>query len=137
MGKLVMVIDDSLPVRKIVEVCLRRQGIDCLTYADGVEAIRTLAEQRDLLPDLVLLDIALPRLSGYRIAQILKARHPRRPVVVILSGYDGVLDRLKGRLAGASAYLTKPFRTEELLALIKTHLGESEAEPPAQQAHPE
>jgi twitching motility two-component system response regulator PilG len=128
MGKLVMIIDDSLPVRKIVEVCLRRQGIDCLSFGDGVEAMRALAAQRDLLPDLVLLDVALPRLDGYRIAQLLKARDPHQPVIIMLSGRDGVLDRLKGRLAGATAYLTKPFRTEELLAVIREYLGLPEAQ---------
>jgi twitching motility two-component system response regulator PilG len=122
MGKLVMVIDDSPPVRKIVEVCLRRQGIDCLSYADGVEAMRAIVTQQAQLPDVVLLDIGLPRLDGYRIAQMLKARHPQRPIIIMLSGRDSVVDRLKGRLAGATAYLIKPFRTEELMAVINEHL---------------
>src|SRR5579884_3722091 len=108
MQKLVMVIDDSLPVRKIIEVSLRRKGIACLSYSDSIEALRDLAAHKDLIPDLVLLDVGLPTLDGYRIAQALRSRSSyQQTVIIMLSGRDGVLDRLKGRLAGAKVYISK------------------------------
>ncbi len=115
MSKLVMIIDDSATVRKIVEVSLKREGIPYISYANGVEAIRALSEQEHLVPDLVFLDIALPRIDGYKIAQYLKSHHQfDNTVIVMLSGHNGILDRLKGRLSGARDYLTKPFRTQDI-----------------------
>ncbi|HVB24269.1 MAG TPA: response regulator [Ktedonobacteraceae bacterium] len=126
MNKMVMVIDDSLTVRKIVEVSLRREGIDCVCYASGVEAIRSLTKQRDLVPDVVILDIGLPQVDGYRVARYMKMKHRyRNTVIIILSGHSSVLDRLKGRLSGAKEYLTKPFTTQEMLALVHAYLQNS------------
>ena len=123
MSKLVMVIDDSLTVRKIVEVSLRRAGIACVSYASGVEAIRGLTKQQELVPDLVILDIGMPHLDGCRVARYLKMRHRfRTTTIIMLSGHSSVLDRLKGRLAGAKEYLTKPFTTQEMMALVRAHL---------------
>jgi DNA-binding response OmpR family regulator len=126
MSKLVVIIDDSATVRKIVEVSLRRIGIACLGYTDGVEALRELAKHKEIVPDLVLLDIGLPKMDGYRVAQLLRARPAyQETVIVMLSGRDGMLDRLKGRLSGARTYLAKPFKTQELLEVIISHLGMS------------
>ncbi|HET8913312.1 MAG TPA: response regulator [Ktedonobacteraceae bacterium] len=127
MGKLVMVIDDSLTVRKIIETSLRREGYETIGYQDGVEALRALTEQRlSRIPDLVILDIGLPKLDGYEIARRLKSKPQfNNTVIVMLSGRDGVIDRLKGRLAGAKDYITKPFRTQYVLAVVQSHLGVS------------
>ncbi len=124
MSKLVMVIDDSEIIRKIVEVSLGRAGIPCVAYADGIEALRALAERQDLVPDLILLDVGMPKMDGYQVAQYIRGRRCYKDtIIVMLSGRDGVLDRLKGRLAGASNYMTKPFRTQELLAVVGEYLG--------------
>jgi len=119
MSKLVMIIDDSPTVRKIVEVSLKREGIAYISYADGVEALRTLSARQDLIPDLVFLDVGLPKMDGYRVAQYLKAKHQySHTTIVMLSGHHGVLDRLKGRLSGAKNYMTKPFRTQDILSIV-------------------
>ena len=124
MSKLVMIIDDSATVRKIVEVSLRREGIPSISYANGIEAIRALSERKHLVPDLVFLDIALPRMDGYKIAQYLKSHHQYdNTVIVMLSGHNGILDRLKGRLSGARDHLTKPFKTEDILSVVHEYLG--------------
>lgn len=124
MSKLVMIIDDSATVRKIVEVSLRREGIPSISYANGIEAIRALSERKHLVPDLVFLDIALPRMDGYKIAQYLKSHHQyNNTVIVMLSGHNGILDRLKGRLSGARDHLTKPFKTEDILSVVHEYLG--------------
>lgn len=122
MDKLVMIIDDSPVVRKIIEATLRREGIRSISFADGIEALSALAEQ-NLVPDLVLLDVGMPKLDGYQVAQLLKVR-PRfkNTVIIMLSGHDGKLDFLKGRIAGASVYLTKPFKTRDILSTVHRYL---------------
>jgi twitching motility two-component system response regulator PilG len=133
MSKLVMIIDDSTTVRKIVEVSLKREGIASISYANGIEAIRALSEQRHLVPDLVFLDIALPKMDGYKVAQYLKSHHQfDNTVIIMLSGHNGILDRLKGRLSGARDYLTKPFKTQDILSVAHQYLGII----PLQHSHP-
>src|SRR5207302_11336450 len=124
MRKLVMIIDDSLTVRKIIETSLRREGIETVSYPDGIEALRALTEHRHRTPDLVILDIGLPKMDGYEIARRLKTKQQfGDTIIVMLTNHDGVIDRLKGRLAGAKNYITKPFKTQEVLSVIHSHLG--------------
>jgi twitching motility two-component system response regulator PilG len=126
MSKLVMIIDDSATVRKIVEVSLRREGIDYVSYPSGIEAVYALAERKNLIPDLVFLDISLPRMDGYTFAQYLKSHQQYdNTVIVMLSGHNGILDRLKGRLSGARDYMTKPFRTQDILTVVHEYLGKT------------
>lgn len=124
MSKLVMVIDDSLIVRKIIETSLRREGFESVSYPDGIEALRALAEGQQKIPDLVILDVGLPKMDGYEIARRMKTKpHLANTVIIMLSGRDGVIDRLKGRLAGAKDYITKPFKTQEVISTIYSYLG--------------
>lgn len=125
MSKLVMVIDDSITVRKIVETCLGREGFDVKSFSDGVEAMRWLTNDPERrIPDLVILDIGLPQMDGYEVARHFKAKPEfSNTIIIMLSRRDGMIDRLKGRLAGAKAYLTKPIKTQELVAVIGSLLG--------------
>jgi DNA-binding response OmpR family regulator len=123
MRKLVMVIDDSSTVRKIIETSLKREGFDCVSFADGIEALSAL-NKGQCIPDLVILDIGLPKMDGYEIARHLKTKPQlSNTVIVMLSGRDGVIDRLKGRLAGAKDYITKPFKTQDVIAVVRNHLS--------------
>ncbi len=124
MSKLIMVIDDSATVRKIVETCLGREGFEVKGFSDGVEAMRWLTEPQSRVPDLVVLDIGLPKMDGYEVARRLKTKPQfSNTVIIMLSRRDGVIDRLKGRLAGAKDYLTKPFKTQDIISVIESHLG--------------
>lgn len=124
MNKLVMIIDDSLTVRKILEVALRREGVDVMAYADGVEALRTLKAQPNLMPAVIFIDICMPLMDGYTVLRLLRASTRfDATLIVMLSKRDGVMDRLKGRLAGATIYLSKPFKTQEILSLILPYLS--------------
>src|SRR5712692_6457241 len=117
MSALVMVIDDSLVMRKILEVSLHRAGYPVKSFPDGVEMFHWLETPEAHIPALVLVDVCLPIIDGYGIIQRLKARPAfGQTMFVIISQYNGVLDRLKGRLAGAKDYLVKPLKTAELLA---------------------
>jgi twitching motility two-component system response regulator PilG len=124
MNQLVMVIDDSLTIRKILSVCLRRAGYEVVEFPDGAEALYWLASPDASTPVLILVDLGLPKLDGYEVIRHLKARPGlERTVIVILSKRDGMLDRIKGRLVGAHAYITKPFRTQTIIEVVQKHLG--------------
>ena len=127
MSTLVMVIDDSPTIRKIIEVSLGREGIEVVSYSDGVQALQAVTTgYLERLPDLVLLDLALPRMNGFEVARYLRLRSEwSHTPIVVLSRHDGVVDRLKARLAGTQAYLSKPLNTQMLLDVVKTCLGVS------------
>ena len=123
-NRLILVIDDSATVRKILETCLTREGFEVKSFPDGVEAMRWFTEPGARIPHLVILDIGLPKLDGYEVARHLKMKPQlSNTVIIMLSRRDGVIDKLKGRLAGAKVYLTKPFKTQDLLSIIEAHIG--------------
>jgi twitching motility two-component system response regulator PilG len=125
MSKFVMVIDDSATVRKIVTTSLGRRNFEVQGFSDGIEAFRWLNEPQSHIPDLVILDIGLPKMDGYEVARRLKSKPQfSNTTIIMLTRRDGIIDKLKGRLAGAKDYLTKPFKTEELISVIESHLGE-------------
>lgn len=116
----VLVVDDSPTIRKLVEVALRRAGVKIVAAPSGLEALAALAEQT---PALILLDVLLPSMNGYQLCQLIRrnARCKQVPVVM-LSGKDGVIDKVRGRLAGANEYLTKPFEPRELVRVVQKYL---------------
>lgn len=123
-SKLVMVIDDSPTVRKIVETCLKREGFMVAAFADGIEAMQSLTSPRARVPDLVVLDIGLPKMDGYEVARCLKTKPQfSNTIIIMLSRREGLIDRLKGRLAGAKEYITKPFKTREFIEVVESYLG--------------
>ncbi len=125
MNKFIMVIDDSPTVRKIIETCLRRESFDVLGFTDGVEAMRWITnDPSSRVPDLVLLDINLPKIDGYEVARRFKAKAIfNNTIIIMLSRRDSVIDRLKGRLAGAKDYITKPFKTQEIVTIVQEQLN--------------
>lgn len=131
----VAIIDDSVVVRKIVETSIGRIGIRCLGFSDGYEALQAFNSHTAQIPDLIFLDINLPRIDGFDLLKLFKS-HKRfdQMTVVMLSSRDGVLDRLKCRMVGAQSYLVKPFRTQDLLAIVTAHLA---ASPPSSEYLPE
>ncbi len=115
----VLVVDDSPTVRKIVQMTLQREHIRVITASDGLSA---------------LLDIQLPRgLDGYHICQIIRKNLQFRQIpIIMLSGKDGLFDKMRGRLAGSTEYLTKPFDSAELVQTVKKHLVNWEERIPPQ-----
>ncbi len=119
--KFILVIDDSPTVRKIVEMTLSQAGYETQSFQDGIEAMKWFAEAQSRTPDLILVDIGLPKIDGYELIRKLKTK-PRFAHVpcIVLSRHDGMLDKLKGRLAGAKAHITKPFTIQEFLVAVHT-----------------
>lgn len=141
MRKQVMIIDDSLVVRKVLEVTLRREEFKTVSYADGTEVLRAIKAQPDLVPALIFLDVHLPDMDGYVIARLLRSDSRFNATkIILLSGYDSIIARLRGRLAGATTYMTKPFTTREILAVVSHYLpvlavGEPLSEPQTYSAY--
>jgi DNA-binding response OmpR family regulator len=125
MNKLIMVIDDSSTIRTIITTCLRREGFAVVSFPDGIEAMRWLAQPNAPVPDVIMLDIGLPKWDGYEVARRLKA-HPRfhRTVLLMISRRNGIIDRLKSRLAGAKEHISKPFKAHDVIAVVKSSVGE-------------
>jgi twitching motility two-component system response regulator PilG len=124
MSKLVVVIDNSITVCKVLETCLRRAGYEVKSFSDGVLALQWLRSPEARIPDLVLIDVCLPRLDGYQVILHLHVQPIfEQTIFIIITRRDGLIDKLKGRLVGARAYLTKPFKTEQLMQLVQSYLG--------------
>ncbi|MEO6968903.1 MAG: response regulator [Rhodanobacteraceae bacterium] len=119
-GLKVMVIDDSKTIRRTAETLLKKEGAEVLTATDGFEALSKIS---DLKPDIIFVDIMMPRLDGYQTCALIKNNHSFRGTpVIMLSSKDGLFDKARGRIVGSEQYLTKPFTREELLGAIRRHV---------------
>ena len=119
-GLKVLVIDDSKTIRRTAETLLKKEGCDVVTAVDGFEALSKIADHR---PDIIFVDIMMPRLDGYQTCALIKhnASFKSTPVIM-LSSKDGLFDRARGRIVGSEQYLTKPFTKDELLDAIQNHV---------------
>lgn len=119
----VMIVDDSPTIRKLVGMTLERKGYEVTVAVDGMDA---LAKLNDNVPDMILLDITMPRMDGYQLCKIVKGNAVTKHVpVVMLSGKDGFFDKVRGRMAGSIDYITKPFEPQLLVQTVKKHLNKS------------
>ncbi|MBK5292276.1 MAG: response regulator [Acidobacteriia bacterium] len=117
---LIMAVDDSTTLRRILTIMLERKGYRVLTASDGMQALARLHEQ---IPGLILLDITMPHMDGYQICKLIKQDgYTKHIPVVMLSGNDGFFDKVKGKLAGASDYVTKPFEDEQLSRTVQRYI---------------
>ena len=120
----VMVIDDSKTIRRTAENLLKKEGCEVVTAVDGFEALSKIAETK---PDIIFVDIMMPRLDGYQTCALIKHHRVfRHTPVVMLSSKDGLFDRARGRVVGSDNYITKPFTREELLSVIRQYSGSAE-----------
>lgn len=118
-GLKVMVIDDSKTIRRTAENLLKKAGCQVFTATDGFEALAKIADSH---PDIIFVDIMMPRLDGYQTCSLIKNNDEFKSTpVIMLSSKDGLFDRARGRIVGSEQYLTKPFSREELLGAIKRH----------------
>ena len=127
-GLKVMVIDDSNTIRRSAEIFLGQAGCHVLLAEDGFDA---LAKITDHLPDVIFVDIMMPRLDGYQTCALIK-KNPRlsSTPVIMLSSRDGLFDRARGRMVGSDEYLTKPFTKDSLLKTVASHTAARPAAAP-------
>ena len=115
----IMIIDDSKTIRRTAETLLEKAGCQVVTATDGFDALAKIADTR---PDLIFVDIMMPRLDGYQTCALIKNNSEFKATpVIMLSSKDGLFDKAKGRIVGSDQYLTKPFSKNELLAAIAQH----------------
>lgn len=119
-GLKVMVIDDSKTIRRTAETLLKKEGCEVITANDGFEALSKIADHN---PNIIFVDIMMPRLDGYQTCALIKHNQKfSNTPVIMLSSKDGLFDRARGRIVGSEQYLTKPFTKEELLGAIEHHV---------------
>ncbi len=120
-GLKVMVIDDSKTIRRTAETLLQKAGCEVITAIDGFDALAKIADTK---PDIIFVDIMMPRLDGYQTCALIKNNnHFKATPVIMLSSKDGLFDKAKGRIVGSDQYLTKPFSKDELLGAIEQHVN--------------
>ena len=120
-GLKILVIDDSKTIRRTAETLLAKEGCQVFTATDGFDALAKIADHR---PDIIFVDIMMPRLDGYQTCSLIKHNKAFKDTpVIMLSSKDGLFDRARGRLVGSEQYLTKPFTKDELLGAITSHVG--------------
>lgn len=115
----VMIIDDSKTIRKSAETLLVKEGCEVLTAVDGFEALAIIAVNK---PDIIFVDIMMPRLDGYQTCTLIKNnRQFRDTPVIMLTSKDSIFDKARGRIVGSEEYLTKPFTRDDLLQAVHRH----------------
>jgi twitching motility two-component system response regulator PilG len=120
-GVKVMVIDDSKTIRRTAESLLKKAGCEVSTATDGFEALAMIADHH---PDVIFVDIMMPRLDGYQTCALIKHNDVYKNIpVIMLSSKDGLFDRARGRIVGSEQYLTKPFTKDELLGAIRRYVN--------------
>ncbi|MEJ2316125.1 MAG: response regulator [Gammaproteobacteria bacterium] len=118
-GTKVMVVDDSKTIRHTAEAMLAKAGCNVVTVSNGFEALSAVVEHK---PDLIFMDVMMPRLDGYKACVLIKHNEEFRDTpIVMLSSKDGLFDKARGRIVGSECYLTKPFTRDELLEAVSMH----------------
>ena len=125
-GTRVMVIDDSNTIRRSAEIFLMQAGCQVILAENGFDALAKIADHQ---PDVIFVDIMMPRLDGYQTCALIKknGKHKSTPVIM-LSSKDSLFDRARGRMVGSDEYLTKPFSKDSLLKAVDTHLSNRAAQ---------
>ncbi len=122
-GLKVMVIDDSKTIRRTAETLLKKAGCDVITAVDGFEALSKIADNH---PDIIFVDVMMPRLDGCQTCALIKHNQIfKKTPVIMLSSKDGLFDKARGRIVGSEQYLTKPFTKDELLGAIRSYVVEA------------
>jgi len=120
-GVKVLVIDDSKTIRRSAENLLSKAGCDVITATDGFDALAKIADSH---PEIIFVDIMMPRLDGYQTCALIKNNQLFKSTpVIMLSSKDGLFDKARGRIVGSEQYVTKPFTREELLDAIRKHVN--------------
>ncbi len=122
--KCVLIIDDSFTICKILEVALSRQGYRVMSFQQPVLALHALFQTKEIaFPDLLFVDLIMPRMNGFQVIRFLRG-HPesRHLPIIAISRCDGLMDRLRARLAGANEYVTKPFKIQDIVALVQRYI---------------
>lgn len=118
--KKILIVEDEAFIAETVRFALEHAGYECYVAADGMEAVKMTREHN---PDLMLLDIMLPKLNGFKVCRLLKFDEKFKHIVIIMmTARTQEKDRALGMETGADEYMTKPFEIDTMLGLVKKHL---------------
>jgi twitching motility two-component system response regulator PilG len=116
----ILVVDDSPTVRKLISSKLEKCGHEVVCAVDGMDA---LAKIEEAIPDLILLDITMPRMDGYQVCKLIRSNEATQNIpIVMISGNDGFFDKVRGKMAGTTNYITKPFGPETLMKAVNEYV---------------
>lgn len=125
-NRTILIVDDSATVRKLVSGKLEKSGHEVICAVDGIDALEKL---QDTVPDLILLDINMPRMDGYQVCKLIRTNEATKDVpIVMISGKDGFFDKVRGRMAGTTGYITKPFGPETLMKTVEAYVVQQPVE---------
>lgn len=117
----VLVVDDEIPIQRIVKFNLEKEGYEVFVADDGKKALESVKQNK---PDIILLDVMMPELDGYEVCKILKKNAKTKNIpVIMLTARGQESDEKKGKSAGADDYITKPFSPKKLMELVKQKLA--------------
>ena len=115
----ILTVDDEPDVRRLIEVKLKKEGFEVITAADGEEGV---AKAKAENPDLILMDVMMPKMDGYTAVEKIKTEMDPAPLVMMLTAKGTEDDVMQGLMGGADDYITKPFAPRELIARVKVAL---------------
>lgn len=119
-GKKVLVVDDSETIRRTAEALLKKEGYEVAVAEDGLRAFAAII---DFKPNIIFLDIMMPRLDGYQVCSVIKNNPEYNHIpVIMLSSKDNIFDKARGRVSGSEFFMSKPFSKEELSNVVNQHL---------------
>jgi len=119
-SKKILVVEDSRTQRIIICRMLKQNGYDTVEAGDGYEALGQLDKEK---PDLILLDIVMPGIDGYKVMSLIKEKPSMKNIpIIMLTSRDNLIDKMRGKVSGTNEYLTKPFVYEELIAKVDKYL---------------
>lgn len=119
--KKILIVEDSNTTRKIIDRILTEGGYETAEAANGMEALAEMSHNR---PDLILLDIIMPGMDGYKVLSLIKKSEDSKDIpVILLTSRDQLFDKIRGKMSSADQYLTKPFKPPELLEAVARHLN--------------
>jgi len=117
----ILIVDDSETIRRTAEVLLKKEGYEVAVCEDGFAAFSAII---DFNPDLIFLDVMMPRLDGYQVCSVIKNNPQYEHIpVIMLSSKDNIFDKARGRVSGSEFFMSKPFSKEELTNAIKEHIS--------------
>jgi len=118
--KKILIVDDEMDIVETLSMALEKEGYECMTANNGIDALNMARAEN---PNIILLDIMLPKMNGYKVARLLKFDEKYKHIpVIMLTARSQETDRIQGIETGADDYLTKPFDLKTLISMIKNHI---------------
>ena len=125
-GVKVVLIDDSNTIRRSGEIFLKQAGCEVVLAEDGFDGLSKVVDNK---PDVIFVDVMMPRLDGYQTCALIKNNHEfKNTPVIMLTSKDSLFDRARGKLVGSDQYLTKPFSKKSLIEAVVMHTQQKQKE---------